>query len=388
MAKKRRDQRGSQQKTLTKKQIARGRKVQRQQRTVWIAVAAVAALILIVIAVGVVQEFVLAPKRAVAVVDGEKITLEAYQKRVRYNRWYLQNLEQNLALQQASYDPNDTAQQVIYQYISSQLEQVQQQLYSVGIDSLEDLIDETLVRQEAERRGLTVTDEEVQLTIEQQLGYDRNPPEPTPTPITTTTSLTPTTTNAPMTEEEFQTAYSEFVDSLETDVKGFSEADMRDAIRQGLFFQKLSDALAAEVPTTDEQVHAYHILVEDSETAQEVLDKLNAGENFADLVTEYSQDQDTVDQGGELGWLARDQAGVTTTILDAAFALQPGEFSEPVESYLGFHVVTIDERDSDHPLDEETLSSRQSQALDDWLNEAKETADIERNWTLEDVPED
>jgi hypothetical protein len=212
MAKKRRDRRTAKPQKLTKKQVARRKKVARQQRTIWIVVAAVVALILIVIGVGVVQEYLLAPQRAVAVVNGEKISRQEYQKRVRYNRWYLQNLEQNLALQQAGYDPDDPAQQVIYQYVSSQLQQVQQQLFTVGTDALEDLINETLVRQEAGRRGLTVSEAEVQPSIERQLGYDRDPPPPTPTPITATTALTPTATAEPMTEEEFQTAYNDFID--------------------------------------------------------------------------------------------------------------------------------------------------------------------------------
>ncbi|MFZ5917201.1 MAG: peptidylprolyl isomerase [Chloroflexota bacterium] len=375
------------QKSPTKKQIARSKRVKRQQQMIWLFVAGVVALVVLVLLVGVVQEYVIAPRRPVATVNGQAISREYYQKRVLYNRWYLEQQEQILALQQAGYDPNDETQAFLYQYFDSQLQQVQTQLFTVGSDTLEELIDESLVRQEAEKRGLTVSDDEVQLSIEQQMGYDRNPPAPTPTPITTTTTLTPTEAPTPMTKEAFDAAYQEYIDALEAEVGNFTEADMRNAVRQGLLRQKLAESLAAEVPTTDEHVQAYHILVETVETAQEVLEKLRNGAVWADMVAGYSIDEETVEQGGALGWLAADQSGVVASILEAAFALQPGEFSEPVESYLGFHVVTIDERQPDRPLDEATLSLRQSQAFDDWLTQAEENADTERSWSLADVPD-
>ena len=387
MAKAKRVRSQKQSKALTKKQIARSKKVARQQRMIWLAVAGVTALVLIVLAIGVVREYVLAPRRPVATINGEEVSRAEYQGRVRYARWYLQRVEQNLVLQQANYDPNDETQQFLYQYIGSQIQQVQQELFSVPTQVLEALIDEALVRQEADRRGLTVSDAELQLGIERQFGYDRNPPTPTPTPITATTVLTPATPITPMTKEEFDEAYSEFRKSLSA-VKGLSEEGFRDLVKQGLLREKLGEALAATVPTTDEHVHAYHILVEDEETATEVLEKLRAGESFADLAAQYSEDDDSKEKGGELGWLAIDQAGVLPAVVEAAFALQPGEFSDVVETYLGYHVVAIDEQRTDYPLDESALSSRQAQTFSNWLAEARETADIERTWSMEDVPTD
>lgn len=387
MAKAKRARGREESRALTKKQITRSKKVARQQRMIWLAVAGVTALVLIVLAIGIVQEYVLLPRRPVATINGEDVSRAEYQRRVRYARWYLQSAEERLVQQQASLDPNDESQQFLYQYIGSQVQQVQQQLYSVPTEALEDLIDEALVRQEADRRGLTVSDAELELSVERQFGYDRNPPEPTPTPITATTVLTPATPVAPMTKEEFDKVYNEFRESLSA-VKGLSEEGFRDLVKQGLLREKLSEAMAAAVPTTDEHVHAYHITVEDEEMATEVLEKLRAGESFADLSVQYSKDDDSKEKGGELGWLAIDQAGALPEVVEAAFALQPGEFSEAIETYLGYHIVTIDERQTDYPLDEATLASRQAQAFSDWLTESRETADIERTWLPEDIPTD
>jgi len=388
MAKAKRVRREGQSKALTKKQIARSKKVARQQRVIWIAIGGLALLVFVVLTIGVVKEYVLAPRQPVAIVNGEEISRAEYQKRVRYSRWDLQLVEQRLLLQQASYDPNDEAVQFLYEYLNSQIEQVRQLQLSVPTQVLEDLIDEVLVRQEATRRGLTASDK-VQQAIERQFGYDRNPPQPTPTPITTTTVLTPTTPVAPMTREEFEENYGQYIEAMRSAVKGFSEEDYRDYVAQGVLREQLREALAAEVSTTDEHVHAYHILVEDEETATEVLEKLEAGGGFAELAGQYSTDEDTADKGGEIGWLAVDQVGALPALVaETAFALQPGEFSEVIETYQGYHVVTIDERQVDLPLDEATLKSRQAAAFDKWLADAREAATIERTWSLEDVPSD
>ena len=388
MAKAKRVRSEGQSKALTKKQIARSKKVARQQRTIWIAIGGLALLVFVVLTIGVIKEYVLAPRQPVAIVNGEEISRAEYQKRVRYSIWDLQLVEQRLLLQQASYDPNDESVRFLYEYLNSQIEQVRQLQLSVPTQVLEGLIDEILVRREATRRGLTASDK-VQQAIEQQFGYDRNPPQPTPTPITTTTVLTPTTPVAPMTREEFEENYGQYIEAMRSAVKGFSEEDYRDFVAQGVLREQLREALAAEVPTTDEHVHAYHTLVEDEETAAEVLEKLEAGGDFAELVAQYSTDEDTADKGGEIGWLAVDQVGALPALVaEAAFALQPGEFSEVIETYQGYHVVTVDERQADLPLDEATLKSRQAAAFDKWLADAQETATIERTWSLEDVPSD
>ncbi len=388
MAKAKRVRSEGQSKALTKKQIARSKKVKRQQQRIWLGVAAVVLFMFAILVIGIVQEYVVSPRQPVATVNGEEISRADYQKRVRYDQWELLLTEQRLISQQSQYDPNDETLKFFYDYIGGQVEQVRQLRQGVPQQALEDLINEALVRQEATRRGLTVSEDEVDQAIERWFGYDRNPPQPTPTPITMTTVLTPTTPITPMTREEFEESFGQYLEAMRSAAKGFTQEDYRNFVIQALLLQKLRESVGAQVPTTDEHVHAYHILVEDEETATEVLDRLNNGEDFADLVAQYSTDEDSKEKGGELGWLAEDQMDAASAVVDAAFALQPGEFSEAVESYKGYHIITIDERRADYPLDETTLSSRQSQAFTDWLDQARETATIERTWTLEDVPTD
>ena len=64
---------------LTKKQIARSRRIQRQERWVRFGLAAVAVLVLIVLAVGLYQEYIAKPAAPVAIVNGVTIRTDEYQ---------------------------------------------------------------------------------------------------------------------------------------------------------------------------------------------------------------------------------------------------------------------------------------------------------------------
>ena len=104
----------------------------------------------------------------------------------------------------------------------------------------------------------------------------------------------------------------------------------------------------------NERVRAAHILVqvgpEASELAtQEARDKaesarkrIQAGEEFADVAAEVSEDPGSREEGGDLGIFAR---GVNVPEIDnAAFSLEPGGLSEIVQSAFGFHLVQVTER--------------------------------------------
>ncbi|NLC66677.1 MAG: peptidylprolyl isomerase [Clostridium sp.] len=94
-----------------------------------------------------------------------------------------------------------------------------------------------------------------------------------------------------------------------------------------------------------ESVNASHILVEDEETAKEVLDKINSGElEFAQAAVEYSKCP-SKEQGGNLGDFQRGM--MVKEFEDAAFSLEPGELmKEPVKSQFGYHIVLTNDKNS------------------------------------------
>ena len=184
-----------------------------------------------------------------------------------------------------------------------------------------------------------------------------------------------------MTAEQFESNYNDYVVAMRNNA-GFNEAAFRDLFAQGLYREKLQEALAAEVPTAAEQVHARHILVETEEEAQQVLERLEAGEDFAALANELSTDP--ASEGGELGWFPRGQ--MVAEFEEAAFALQPGEISDPVQTSFGYHIIELLERDPDRPLEESMLAQVRAAALSDWIEEARQSESIERFWSSDKVP--
>ena len=85
-----------------------------------------------------------------------------------------------------------------------------------------------------------------------------------------------------------------------------------------------------------EKIRCAHILVEKFSTAQEVLNKLNAGESFGKLAGEYSIDG-TRKRGGDLGVFGR--GAMVKPFETAAFALQKGQVSGIVKTEFGYHII-------------------------------------------------
>ncbi|MGB9591558.1 MAG: peptidylprolyl isomerase [Candidatus Kryptoniota bacterium] len=370
---------------MTKKQISR-REREAQQRRILYAVAAVTALaVIFVLGFGFYQEYVVKPSAPIALVNNKPISTRDYQAMVQYRRFELASMAARIQNQLSILDPTIEEQQFLVQYFQQQLQQIQLQQANLPMDVLDSMIDDELIRQEAARRNITVTPEEVQEEIELQFGYQRNPPTPTPTPITATVTITvtPTPTEAPMTLEEFQKNYSEYVIAVRKNA-GLSEAAFRRLFESNIYRRKLQEALAAEVPTTAEQVHARHILVDTEEEAQKVKERLQAGEDFAALAKELSKDTASASEGGDLGWFPRGM--MVTEFEEAAFALQPGQISDIVKTSYGYHIIQVIERDPNHPLDEDFLAQKKASALTDWLAEQRQSDAVKRYWSSDKVP--
>ena len=120
--------------------------------------------------------------------------------------------------------------------------------------------------------------------------------------------------------------------------------------------QKYYDEHVAEYEKP-EQVHARHILFRiapnatDEEKAavhkraEEVLPKVKAGEDFAALAKQYSEDSSAA-EGGDLGSFTRGK--MVAPFERAAFALAPGETSDIVESPFGLHIIKVESKDAAH----------------------------------------
>jgi stalled ribosome rescue protein Dom34 len=153
--------------TPTRKQIALSRRGKEQLRLIYIGLGAVAALILIVLAIGLYQTYVLEPNSPVASVNEVEISTREYQNRVRYERFLLDLQAHQLIQQQAALAEPGNEQ--LAQLLGQQFEQMAQrlQLQRAGVDrqALDDIIEDRLVEAEAQKRGISATPEEVNEAI-------------------------------------------------------------------------------------------------------------------------------------------------------------------------------------------------------------------------------
>ncbi|HSL89817.1 MAG TPA: peptidylprolyl isomerase [Ignavibacteriaceae bacterium] len=146
--------------------------------------------------------------------------------------------------------------------------------------------------------------------------------------------------------------------------------ELRDDVRKSLMSQRLQEKNFGSLQSTrreveeffaiyrdslgmiPEKVHIYHIYrnpktsdlakKEYFDKAQQILDSIKAGADFAELAKRYSEDPGSAAQGGDLGFVKR---GVFYPEFEAAaFRLQQGELSDVVESPVGFHIIQMLER--------------------------------------------
>ncbi len=108
--------------------------------------------------------------------------------------------------------------------------------------------------------------------------------------------------------------------------------------------EDLKPAYESEIANLAEQRHAAHILIEgDDEAArakaEEIKARIDAGEDFAALAKEFSQDPGSAADGGDLGYAG---PGVYDPAFEEAlYALQQGQVSVPVKSAFGWHLIKL-----------------------------------------------
>jgi peptidyl-prolyl cis-trans isomerase C len=105
---------------------------------------------------------------------------------------------------------------------------------------------------------------------------------------------------------------------------------------------------------TPEMVRSRHILIKTDpsasdndkkkakEKADEILKKIKAGEDFAKLASDVSDDTGSKPKGGELGFFPKGR--MVKPFEDAAFSLKPGEVSGIVETQFGYHIIKVEEK--------------------------------------------
>ena len=385
---------------------------------------------------GILYENVYLPRLSVVRVGTDTVSLTEFAERLAFERSRLllqaQNVRAQIERQRARADGE--GQEAIINLLQQQYNFLLERVIDLPDQLQDDLVAELLIDAEARRRGLTATEKEIDTQLKRMTGYPLPTPTPGPTstpnatatanarttgtaaagspgeatptvvqtptaastpaatstptatatvgaattatgttevPSPTATPSGPTPTPAPtVTPLPFPTYFARYQEVL-----GSETALIRSVAKSRVLHQKLNEALG-EVPTAQEQVRARHILVADEATAQTVVERLEAGEDFAALATELSTDNSTKEAGGDLGFFPR---GVMVPEFEAtAFSLPVGETSPPVETQFGYHVIRVEEREAQREIPDYQLQQIKANAINRWLDEQLTTAQIER----------
>ncbi|WP_242705610.1 peptidylprolyl isomerase [Pontibacillus sp. ALD_SL1] len=191
----------------------------------------------------------------------------------------------------------------------------------------------------------------------------------------------------PVSEEDVQAEIDKvkesYGDQFESALQqnGFKdEAQFKDFLKTQLQKEK---ATTQGVEVTDEEVKEYyenmkqevqakHILVEDEETANEVIEKLNNGGDFATLAKEYSTDSSSAENGGNLDYFST--GDMVYPFEQAAYNLEVGEISEPVQSDYGYHIIKVtDKREKEDTSSLGTFDEMKDQLKTELLNRQANT---------------
>ena len=338
----------------------------RERRRRWLIFFAVAAAILAILSVpafGYWREVIAKGGEPIAEVNGQSISTETYAKTLGLNqlliRGQITRVQDGLA---ALTDDESAGAEAYKQILRQQFDNLRRSVARLEQDTLDDLIEGQLIRDEAARRGLSASspamDDALRRMLDPSFGF--------PQPLPAVDDAEGSSDSSQRSLEVAQTLLSELVG----DSTFLSPAEFRSLVQEPTALREiLRRAFYSEAPTSSEQVRARHILVDTEEEANIVIERLTAGEDFADLASELSKDTSNKEKGGELGWFPR--GIMVKQFEEIAFSLPAGQTSDPVRTPFGFHVIKVEEGPIKRALDPALLEQTRARHFDDWLNSQK-----------------
>ncbi len=241
-------------------------------------------------------------------------------------------------------------------------------LKASGNETLDLMISDEIIRQETEKEGIDVTDEEIAAEIavyEEQYGG----------------------------ADQLEAALAE---------SGMTIEDLEEEVKTYVQIEKL---IGPNIEITDEQITAYfeenkeslgqsakveasHILTATKEEAEELKAQLEDGGDFAELAKEHSTDTASAENGGQLGTFGTGE--MAPEFEEAAFAMDVDGISEPVETEFGFHIIKVTDKteaeeatleNSKEQIKEQLFEEQLNSEYAAWLAEKQASYDIENKLT-------
>ncbi|MEZ4513470.1 MAG: SurA N-terminal domain-containing protein [Chloroflexota bacterium] len=382
----------------SRKEVLLARKQEQQMRRIRLGAYIVGGLLLLVLLVGLVNEFLIVPNRAVAVVNGEDISLSQWRDRVTYER------AQRIVFLENQYEAFEGNVGIIQQFAGQSINDL---LDSEGLGQavLNQMVDEVVIRQAAQERGISVSEADIDAYIGESFNYF-NGESPTPFPTATATIMptpsltpiptavitevvptntpfptatigptaTPRPTATPVSAESFQTELDDLVSSLTA--LGAKESVYRSVVAAQLYREQLADALAEEqaLPKEAEQANLFQISTTVEADAQELLAMVESEGYLTVWNTLRSGEAEIQASASEImGRLQEDLAQeLDDNIAQEAFSLPLDTPSGVLERDMGdetktYYIIQVSGREV-KPLSDSRFQSNKLQALSNFID--------------------
>ncbi len=234
----------------------------------------------------------------VATVGNDTILLKPFSDRLAYLKFFSKQTQQSLP------SAGDLRQQVI-----------------------DKLIDESVIRQWANKEGITVTNQDINATYDKII-KDKG------------------------SEGDVKTVLSQLYN--------LNDKEFKRLIPDLLYREKIETNLL-------ERVHVRHILLPSEDVAKKVRGEVDFT-NFNDKAKQYSQDKTTRDAGGDLGFFDRAKAEkLSPELAKVMFELQASQISGPIKTQYGYHLIWVVEK-----------TGKEKKTFEEWLTDKRAQTKIRR----------
>jgi hypothetical protein len=202
---------------------------------------------------------------------------------------------------------------------------------------LENFISQTLLKQGAEKNGFEISGDQIDSRIQELVSEAGG-------------------------EEDFNRWLTD---------NGYNLDSFKIALAKSIMAAWMRDQILQDVPQSAEQVYIQQLFFLSGDQANQVFQELESGRDFATIAAELDPFA-----RGELGWVPRNYLP-HQEIEEVAFNLQPGEYSQVIETSVGYHIIRVLEFDQNRRLNPDARLVWQELALKDWINQQREASNNE-----------
>ena len=265
------------------------------------------------------------------------------------------NQRYNIIAGQYDFDPKNTEHMAYQKELKDQI--------------LNSMIDEAVLLEEAAKRGLTVSEDEINEEIAMYKSSFSS-------------------------QQEFENYLNQYLKLKEDEFKLILKNDL---IVSKLYYEVTeninSSASSAreyfdnnkELFARGEEASATHILVETEAEAKKIIQEIQGGADMNQLAAEKSIDQTAKSNFGELGWFGKGR--MVPEFENVVFAMEPGElYPEPVKSQFGYHVIRLNDKsgaedvtfsDVEEEISFYLIEEERNKVFVEFIDELKNAATIE-----------